>query len=76
MLRLGSWTKHCWAESRNGSADFEYDYNTDKWTCVHLKAISDLLGHHSVSITADLYGHTSDETARRAVEGWSGALGL
>jgi integrase len=43
---------------------------------VHIKAIADLLGHHSISITGDIYGHTSDDTARNAVLGWSGALGL
>jgi hypothetical protein len=30
----------------------------------------------SISITGDIYGHTSDHTARAAVDGWSGALGL
>jgi integrase len=43
---------------------------------VHIKAVADLLGHSSISITGDIYGHTSDETARAAVDGWSGALGL
>lgn len=43
---------------------------------VHIKAVSDLLGHSSIAITGDIYGHTSDDTARKAVEGWSGALGL
>jgi integrase len=43
---------------------------------VHIKAVADLLGHSSISITGDIYGHTSDETARSAVHGWSGALGL
>ncbi|QZT54615.1 tyrosine-type recombinase/integrase [Mycolicibacterium austroafricanum] len=43
---------------------------------VHIKAVSDLLGHSSISITGDIYGHTSDDTARKAIEGWSGALGL
>jgi len=43
---------------------------------VHIKAVSDLLGHSSISITGDLYGHTSDDTARKAIDGWSGALGL
>jgi integrase len=43
---------------------------------VHIKAVADLLGHSSISITGDIYGHTSDETARSAVDGWSGALGL
>jgi integrase len=43
---------------------------------VHIKAVADLLGHSSVAITGDVYGHTSDDTARAAVEGLSGALGL
>lgn len=43
---------------------------------VQIKAVADLLGHSSVNITGDVYGHTSDDTARAAVEGWSGALGL
>jgi hypothetical protein len=32
--------------------------------------------HSSISITGDIYGHTSDDTARAAVDGWSGVLGL
>ena len=40
---------------------------------VHIKAVADLLDHSSISITGDIYGHTSDETA---VDGWSGVLGL
>lgn len=43
---------------------------------VHIKAVADLLGHSSISITGDVYGHTSDDTARSAVDGWSGVLGL
>ena len=43
---------------------------------VHIKAVADLLGHSSIAITGDIYGHTSDETARAAVDGWSRALGL
>ena len=43
---------------------------------VHIKAVADLLGHSSIAITGDVYGHTSDEAARAAVDGWSGALGL
>ena len=43
---------------------------------VHIKAVADLLGHSSISITGDVYGHTSDDTARGAVDGWSGMLGL
>ena len=37
---------------------------------VHIKAAADLVGHSSISITGDLYGHTSDDTARAAVDGW------
>ncbi len=43
---------------------------------VHIKAVSDLLGHSSISVTGDVYGHTSDDTARKAIDGWSGTLGL
>lgn len=43
---------------------------------VHIKAVSDLLGHSSISITGDLYGHTSDDTARAEVESLGTALGL
>jgi integrase len=43
---------------------------------VHIKAVADLLGHSSVAITGDIYGHTSDDTARAAVEGLSTALGI
>jgi integrase len=43
---------------------------------VHIKAVADLLGHSSISITGDIYGHTTDVAARGAVDGWSGALGL
>jgi integrase len=43
---------------------------------VHIKAVADLLGHSSISITGDIYGHTSDQTTRPAVDGLSGALGL
>jgi len=43
---------------------------------IHIKAVSDLLGHSSISITGDLYGHLSTETAQKAVDAWSGTLGL
>jgi integrase len=29
---------------------------------VHIKAVSDLLGHSSIAIAGDIYGHTSDDT--------------
>jgi integrase len=43
---------------------------------VHIKAVADLLGHSSVAITGDVYGHTSDDTARAAVDGLATRLGL
>jgi integrase len=43
---------------------------------VHIKAVADLLGHSSISITGDVYGHTSDSAARTAVESLGSALGL
>jgi integrase len=43
---------------------------------VHIKAVADLLGHSSIAITGDVYGHTSDDTARAAVEGLAARLGL
>jgi integrase len=36
--------------------------------------MTDLLGHSSISITGDMYGHSTDEGARAAVEGLSGVL--
>jgi integrase len=42
----------------------------------HIKAVADLLGHSSIAITGDVYGHTSDDTARAAVDNWSSALGF
>jgi integrase len=42
----------------------------------HIKAVADLLGHSSISVTGDIYGHTSEDTARAAIDGLSGALGL
>ena len=43
---------------------------------VHIKAVADLLGHSSIAVTGDVYGHVSDAAARSAVEGWTGTLGL
>jgi integrase len=43
---------------------------------VHIKAVADLLGHSSISVTGDIYGHTSEDTARAAIDGLSGVLGL
>ena len=43
---------------------------------VHIKAVADLLGHSSIAITGDTYGHTSDAAARAAIERLSGARGI
>jgi integrase len=43
---------------------------------VHIKAVADLLGHSSIAITGDVYGHTSDDAARAAIDGLAGRLGL
>lgn len=43
---------------------------------VHIRQVADLLGHSSVAITGDVYGHGSDDGARAAVEGRAGRLGL
>jgi integrase len=43
---------------------------------MQIKAVADLLGHSSIAITGDIYGHTSDDTARAAIDHLSGALGL
>jgi integrase len=43
---------------------------------VHIKAVADLLGHSSIAITGDVYGHTSSPTARAAVDGRASRLGL
>lgn len=42
---------------------------------VHIKAVADLLGHSSIAITGDVYGHTSDDTARAAVDALAGRWG-
>lgn len=43
---------------------------------VHLRAVSDLLGHSSTRITGDVYAHTSDEAAARAMDVLGSALAL
>jgi len=43
---------------------------------VHIKAVADLLGHSSIAITGDVYRHTSDDTARAALDGLAGRPGL
>jgi integrase len=42
----------------------------------HIRAVADLLGHSSIAITGDLYGHTEDGTTRGAIDGLSEALGI
>jgi integrase len=43
---------------------------------VHIKQVSTLLGHSSISITGDVYGHASDAGARRAVESLGHIFGI
>jgi integrase len=43
---------------------------------VHIKQVADLLGHSSIAITGDVYGHGSDDGARAAVTALAGRLGL
>jgi integrase len=43
---------------------------------LHIKAVADLLGHSSINITGDIYGHTSDATIRVAIDGLTSILGL
>ena len=43
---------------------------------VRSSGVADLLGHSLIAITGDVYAHTSDDTARAAIDGLSGALGL
>jgi len=41
---------------------------------VPLKVVSDILGHGSIAITADIYGHVSPDISREALAGLSEAL--
>jgi hypothetical protein len=43
---------------------------------VHTRPVADLLGHSSIAVTGDIYGHTRDDTARAAVEGLAERLGI
>jgi integrase len=36
---------------------------------VHVKAVSDILGHSSIAITGDIYGHSSQDHLREALQG-------
>lgn len=42
---------------------------------VHIRAVSELLGHADIRITGDVYGHVSTEIARAAMESLSDGLG-
>ncbi len=41
---------------------------------VSLKVVSEVLGHSSISVTGDIYGHVSPEVARDALATLSTAL--
>ncbi len=43
---------------------------------VNLKAVADLLGHADIRMTANTYGHVTDEAARRAMDSLTSAMGL
>lgn len=43
---------------------------------INLKAVSELLGHANISITADCYGHVTESTSRSAMDTLSAVLGL
>lgn len=43
---------------------------------VPASVVSRILGHSSISITVDIYGHVNDESKRTALEGLSSAMGL
>ena len=42
---------------------------------VPLHTVSELLGHSSVAVTGDVYGHVSNQGARFVVERLSAAMG-
>ena len=42
---------------------------------VPLKVVSEILGHASVAITGDIYGHVSPEVSSSAMDALSNALG-
>lgn len=42
---------------------------------INLKAVSDLLGHTDIRMTAKTYGHVSDATARAAMDALGRAMG-
>lgn len=42
----------------------------------HIKRVADLLGHSSIAVTGDIYGHGSEDGARAAVEAAAARIGL
>lgn len=42
---------------------------------VPLRTVSEILGHASIQVTGDIYGHVSTEGARSAIDRLSDALG-
>lgn len=42
---------------------------------MHLKAVSELLGHAGTQITADVYSHLTTQTARKAMDTLGESLG-
>lgn len=42
----------------------------------HIKDVADLLGHSSIAVTGDTYGHTTDGAARTAIDALGSRLGL
>ena len=42
----------------------------------HIRAVADALGHSSIAITGDIYGHATPDVLRNAVQGLSDQLGL
>jgi len=48
--------------------------NTMLANCVPLKVVSEIMGHSSVSITGDIYGHVSPEISVSAMRVLSDAL--
>ena len=45
-------------------------------TVVHINIVSPLASQHAPYRHCDVYGHTSDDAARAAIDGLTGALGL
>ena len=43
---------------------------------VPIHVVSRILGHSSIAVTIDLYGHVNDESKREAIDGLSEAMGL